>query len=120
VIGHFLLSLGLSGAAVAILVAGLRFRPKTPLWGFFVLFFLAIWAGGVWVARLGPSHLGVVWLPFLMIAILLAVLVVALAPHGKRTQRGEQEIEREVEVGLGLFFWVLIGALIAAIVASYR
>jgi hypothetical protein len=55
-----------------------------------------------------------------MIAILLAVLVVALAPRGKRVPRGEQEIEREVEVGLGLFFWVLIGALIAAIVASYR
>jgi hypothetical protein len=84
VIGHILLSLGLSGAAIAILVAGLRFRPKTPLWGFSLIFFLAIWAGGLWVARVGPPHLGVVWLPFLMIAILLAVLVVVLAPRGGR------------------------------------
>lgn len=119
-VGHLALSLVLSGAAVAILVRGLRFRPSTPAWSLFVIFFCAIWAGGVWVMPAGPSHLGIKWLPFLLIAILLTVLVVALAPHGSRSHRDELEVEREVQVGLGLFFWVLIGALIAAIVAGYR
>jgi hypothetical protein len=68
----------------------------------------------------GPSHLGIYWLPFVLIAILLAVLVVALAPHGSRSRRDELEVEREVEVGLNLFFWVLIGALTVLIVARYR
>jgi len=120
VIGHLVLSLVLAGAAVAVLVAGLRYRPPTPAWSLFIVFFFAIWAGGVWVAPVGPSHFGITWLPFLLIAILLGVLVVVLAPPGGRRHRDERELEREVEVGLGVFFWVLIGTLLAAIIAGYR
>ena len=47
------------------------------------------------------------------------MLVVALSPH-RQSHQQELEVERKVEVGLGLFFWVLIGGLIAAIVAGYR
>ena len=79
-----------------------------------------IWAAGVWVAPVGPTHFGVTWLPFLMIAILLTLLIVAVAPRQGRSHRDEQEVEREVEVGLGLFFWVLIGALGVAIASGYR
>jgi hypothetical protein len=46
-----------------------------------VTLFLATWAGGVWVVPFGPTHLGVTWLPFLLIEILLAVLIVALSPR---------------------------------------
>jgi hypothetical protein len=53
-------------------------------------------------------------------AILLTVFVVALSPRRGAGRRSEPEVEREVEVGLGLYFWVLIGALVAAIVASYQ
>ncbi len=119
-IGHLLLSLALAGIAVAILVAGLRVRPTTPGWGLFLVFFFAIWAGGMWVAPVGPTHFGVTWLPFLLIAILLGVLVVALSPRGHRSHQDELELEREIEVGLGLFFWALIGALIVAIGAAYQ
>lgn len=119
-IGHLLLALVLSGVAIAILVRGLRFRPSTPVWGLFVLLFFAIWAGGVWIAPAGPEHLGINWLPFLLIAILLTVFVVALTPHRSAGQRSEREVEREVVVGLGLYFWVLIGALAAAIMAGYQ
>ena len=119
-IGHLLLSLVLSGAAVAVLVRGLRFRPGKPVWSLFLLLFFAIWAGGLWLAPVGPSHFGIIWLPFLLIAVLLSVLVVAVSPHERQSHRQEVELEREVVVGVGLFFWVLIGALIAAIVAAYR
>jgi hypothetical protein len=119
-IGHVALSLVLSGAAIGILVKGLRFRPSTPVWNLFVIFFMVIWAGGVWAAPVGPSHLGIFWLPFVLIAILLAVLVVALAPRGSRSHRDELAVEREVEAELGLFFWILIGALMVLIVARYR
>jgi hypothetical protein len=119
-IGHLLLSLVLAGGAIAILVAGLRLRPGRPVWAMFVVLFLGIWAGGMWMTPIGPTHFGVTWLPFLLIAILLAVLVVVLNPQARRTQRAEIELEREVVVGLGLFFWVLTGALAMAIVAGYR
>jgi hypothetical protein len=118
VIGHLILSLILSGASVALLVAGLRFRPRTPVWALFVILFLATWAGGVWVVPFGPTHLGVTWLPFLLIEIMLAVLVVVLSPRGHRAR---QEVEREVDVGIGLFLFVrIVGALMAAIVGGYR
>jgi hypothetical protein len=113
---HLLLALGLSAASIAILVKGLRVRPNTPAWGLFVILFFAIWAGGLWVA---PA-VTIVWLPFLLIAVLLTVLVAALSPRGRPGHQQELEVEREVEAGLGLFFFVLVGALIAAIAAGYR
>jgi quinol-cytochrome oxidoreductase complex cytochrome b subunit len=60
------------------------------------------------------------WLPFVLIAILLAVLVVALAPHASRSRLDELPVAREVATGLGLVFWVLIGALIMLIVVRYH
>ena len=36
------------------------------------------------------------------------VLVVVLVPQRTAGRHDEADIEREVEVGLGLFFWVLI------------
>ena len=119
-IGHLLLSLVLAGGAVAILVQGLRARPSTPVWALFILLFFAIWAGGMWIVPIGPVHLGIAWLPFVLMAILLTVFVVALSPRRGAGHRSEREVEREVEVGLGLYFWVLIGALVAAVVASYQ
>jgi hypothetical protein len=74
-ITHLLLALGLSAAAIAILVKGLRVRPNTPAWSLFVILFFAIWAGGLWVAPVGSSAGVIVWLPFLLIAVLLTVLV---------------------------------------------
>ena len=119
-ITHLVLALGLSAAAITILVKGLRVRPNTPAWSLFVILFFAIWAGGLWVAPVGSSAGVIVWLPFLLIAVLLTVLVLALSPRGRPGHEQELEVEREVEAGLGLFFFVLVGALIAAIVAGYR
>ena len=120
IIAHVVLSFVLSGAAIAILVRGLRFRPSTPIWSLLLVLFFATWAGGLWLLPVGPSHLGINWLPFVLVTILVAVLVVALAPHGGTRKGDEREVEREVEVGLGVFFWVLIGALTVAVVSGYQ
>jgi len=119
-IGHLLLSLVLAATAIAILVKGLRYRPGRPVWSLFLLLFFGIWAGGLWMAPVGPTHFGITWLPFVLIGVLLSVLVVALSPQTHRSHQQELELEREVVVGIGLFFWVLIGVLITAIVAAYR
>ena len=116
-IGHLVLSLVLAGAVLGILLRGLRFRPNRPVWSLLIIFVLWIWAGGAWATVVGPSHLGIYWVPFLLSAILLAILVAVLAPHGYRDDR---EIQREVKAGLDLVFWVLIGALTVLIVARYR
>jgi len=55
-----------------------------------------------------------------LIAILLAVLVVALAPQESRSRLDYLRVACEVATGLGLVFWVLIGALIMLIVVRYH
>src|SRR5215813_5229599 len=103
-VGHLMLSLALASVATGVLAAGVRLPPGKPLWSVFVLLALGIWAGGLWAAPAGPVHFGINWLPFLLIAILLAVLVAALSHRGRpQSHREEVELEREVEVGLGLF-----------------
>jgi hypothetical protein len=117
-IAHLAVSLLLAVASITVLVRGLQFRPATPLWSTFVVFFFVIWAGGVWMAPIGPRHFGVVWLPFALVAIMLSILVVALMPHRAGTAQ-IAETEREIQSGLGLFFFVLVAGLIVAIVAAY-
>ena len=48
------------------------------------------------------------------------VLVVVLVPQRTAGRHDEADIVREVEVGLGLFFWVLIVGLIAIVLTAYR
>ena len=79
-----------------------------------LLFTYRSFAAGVYM------HLGIYWLPFLLTAILLSVLVVVLVPQRTAGRHDEADIEREVEVGLGLFFWVLIVGLIAVVLTAYR
>lgn len=86
-IAHLVLSLALAVVAVAILVRGLRFRPSMPVWSLSVIFFLVIWASGVWVVPIGPTRLGISGLPFVLIGILLTVLVAALSRIGATRTR---------------------------------
>jgi len=72
---HAALALMLSGLSVAILTAGLRLRARRPLRSLFVVFFLATWAGGIWMAPFGPPIGRVYWVPFTLIAILIAAVL---------------------------------------------
>ena len=119
-IAHVILSLVLATVAIGVLVFGLRRRGKwnrvLPL---FVILFLAIWAGGVWVAPFGPPILDVHWLPFLLTAVLLATLIAAVVPPSKVTRARIAESEHEFAEGLDIFFWILVGALGAVVISRY-
>jgi hypothetical protein len=92
-----------------------------------LLLFLAIWAGGVYMAPLGPALMGVSWLPFLAMAVFLALLIAALLPpSGQETPAAEGNAAREAPAPasaavaiVGVFFWILVAALVVAIVAHY-
>ena len=117
VFAHAVIAVLLAGVSVAILVLGLRARSPWATGPLFLVLFLATWAGGIWMAPFGPTIWNVYWLPFLLIAVMTAVLVVAVAPLHGRDATAERE--RGVEEGLGLFFWILIGGLVLAVVGRY-
>lgn len=86
---------------------------------FFVLVFLASWAGGLWVRPVGPVFWGVSWLGFVLVGLAMALLLTSLSPyHGGRTPAGPRAFEAaplRVWSGSGAAFWLLVALLIAAI-----
>lgn len=116
------------------LIAVIRWRrPGTsgiwPTLSFLLIFlFLVIWAGGIWLIPFGPKFLSINWLPFIVSAITISLILVTLIPPqtGRKTTvklvRTEEKNKQETndrELITGIFFWVLILALIAVIVIKY-
>lgn len=89
----------------------------------FLAFFLMVWAGGIWISPFGPTFFGAPWLPFLIVALFIALLVAAMLPlHGRGTPREalERAEAREVAVStVGAFVWALFVCLVVAIVIHY-
>jgi hypothetical protein len=110
-------------------IFGMGFRRTGP-WAsiviFFVLIFLISWAGGVWLTPTGPPLWGAYWLPFLLVGLMAALLLVAvpLERHGESTAelvdvKREKKKEKTALMVLGAFFWILIFALIGVLFFRY-
>jgi hypothetical protein len=121
---------------VALLVSvlfGLAMRRKMARKGFFWFFlivFLATWAGGIWIGPLGPSFRGIYWLPYVLVAIVVGFFLAAVAPRRAPTGRietlemleeieQERKIEKLTYISFGLFFWIALFALITVIIVRY-
>jgi Ca2+/Na+ antiporter len=125
------LTVALILSALFALTTRKRGMRKGLFWLFLILF-LATWAGGVWVKPFGPILWGIHWLSFLLVGAVVA-LILAVAQSSSRTKpQGRQETieilermkeERELEqvawVTLTIFFWVLVLALLSAIIFRY-
>jgi hypothetical protein len=129
----FLIDLALAllfGLVLAgLLVGPFRRRGPGPIAGFlffFSLLFLIVWAGGAWLQPFGAPLLGVYWMPYGLVAVVALLLIAALVPPPSRQSTVEvvdvaEEARRErvAEVGLTLFFGLLLLTLIIAVVAHY-
>jgi hypothetical protein len=112
-----ILGLALSGAL------GVR-GPWAAPWAIFVVLFLFIWAGGVWITPSGPPILGVYWMPYVLFGVLLALLIAA---SSSRDSPRESTVRLEdppghgaaASAGLTAFFWLLIAALVITILFGY-
>ena len=111
-VGHAILSLVLAAVAMAVLSIGIEHPRRAPV---FVVLFLAIWAGGAWMA---PRGVGLfrLYLPFVLVAVLLSTVGAVFAHHSRT---GPREQKREIVTGLGIFFWLLVLGLLAVIVSAY-
>jgi hypothetical protein len=112
---------------LTVIFAGFRRSgPWASLFIFFLLVFLASWAGGLWMAPVGPRLWGAYWVPFLLVGLIFALLLAAMPPdrHSESSvelvepKKAKKEQER-LTTALGVFFWVLVIVLILAILARY-
>lgn len=115
---------------IAILMTGIfgllfrRLRMGIGLFIFLIVLFLATWAGGLWIAPFGPTLLNVAWLPFLLVGLFFALLMITLIPP-TRTPRTLEEAriqassETEAVIFIDIFFWILLIGLLIAVVAAY-
>lgn len=95
-------------------------------WPVFLSFFFAILAGGLWLTPVGPPLVGVYWVPFLFVAIFIALFWAAAPPPPRRKgHRTAQPSAHNLQdnpptgpVGLGVLFWLLLAGL--AMVALFR
>lgn len=130
---------GFFGALLMALIVGAIFfyglgrrGPWGTFWTFLLVLFFAAWAGSLWLQPIGPVFWGYAWLPLLFWVFIVALLISVAAGEDRSTSRYDQtsktdatktnatrtevtEAEAGTAVALGLFFWILLGFLIVAI-----
>ena len=97
--------------------------PWRKPWAFGLVVFLFAWAGGAWIT---PGLAGgwlTYWVPFVLVGLLTAVLIVTVSPrHGLASPEDVDQLEREEEAVLlsaTVLYWVLTATVAILIVGSY-
>lgn len=92
---------------------------------FFLILFPLILAGSFWVTPFGPLVWGIAWVPIVAIGLILALLIAAVSPRGRRhvsvrpARPGEEAEEEEEGAALfGVFFFLLLVVAIVAVAAA--
>jgi hypothetical protein len=124
---HLLFALFFAVILFAFLAGALGLKgPWSRLFWLFIVLFLATWVGGAWLTPMGPLMGGAYWLPFLVAGIVFTVFLAAFTlPAPRETtvelvDEKEKEAERKAAMtALGIFFWILILLLVAAIIVRY-
>jgi len=107
---------------VVFAVAGRKAKSGSRILLFFLIIFLAAWAGGVWVTPVGPVFLGVYWLTFFVVGLVFALLLEGLnaVSGGSRPKAKDEAIEeKELEKVVSYVFLILFLAFVAIIIAGY-
>jgi hypothetical protein len=108
----------------ALFTFGLRVRgPWGSFWTFFIVLFLIVWAADVWITPIGPFWAGIYWFPPLAVGLLIALLLAASTPTASNQEFREQPEtpkvkEESASIALGMFFWIVLVLLIAAVVTG--
>ncbi len=97
--------------------------PWASMWVFFLVVFLAAWAGGLWISPFGPAFLGIYWVPILFFSFIFAILLASATPPRRPEPKVEtiSEVKEEeaAEKAFNALFWILLVTLVAVILLGY-
>lgn len=123
---HLLFALVIALILTAIFGVGTRgWGAGSALLLFFLILFLASWAGGLWIAPYGPPLWGVPWVGFLFMGLLFALLLAAFFPAAEPPPRAVPETEEVTPseaaaiITIDIFLWILLIILVVSIIAGY-
>jgi len=112
--------------AISVLLAvgfGWRHPAHPGPWPAFVFLLVTMlfltWAGGTWIGRIGPVYREFAWLPFVLMALLATLTLLAAAPARPLRRQRDAGSRQEPRAVFGLSFWILILALAAVIAVRY-
>ena len=95
-------------------IVSLAFGTRGP-WDSFLWFFIVVsifaWAGGVWLVPFGPTWWGIGWLPIILMAFFVSLLLASASPRTRRWRRAAQEkanADAGSRVVVDTIFWVLL------------
>jgi hypothetical protein len=112
--------------------------PWNGFWIFFILIFLIALGVGEWAAPVGPSAWGYYWIPGLLAAIVLALILAAVVPSTPSNLRNTRNVVDEETItepantpdlteptdtenttlAFGIFFWIVIIVLVIIAIAG--
>lgn len=121
-IGDFILALFLGLVFAAIFGGTMRPRAGMPgILPVFIVFSLFAWVGGLWLKPFGPPIYGVSWMPGLTLSVLIFLLLAATSRQPPKTGQDVEGniIAKDAASAVGVAFWFLIIALVAAIIVGY-
>lgn len=122
---EFIIAFSVALALSLIFVYGFRRKgPWTNFYTFFLIIFLATWAGGLWITPIGPSIRGIFWLPFLLVGAVFSLLLAAATPRSDQPSielKTKKQVKKEetIEIAISIFMWILIIFLTLAIIVGY-
>jgi len=97
--------------------------PWRRPWAFASVIFLFAWAGGAWIAPGLTSGWITYWVPFVLVGLVTAVLIVTVSPnHELGSDEDRDQFEREqqaVLVSVSVLWWILGATMIALVVGAY-
>jgi hypothetical protein len=115
-------------ALLLTLIFGIGFRGQglgLGLLFFFIVLFFVTWAGGLWLAPIGPLWWGVPWLSFLVVGLVVALLMAGFVPDNRPRRRihrvGSENAPTKINtiIAIDMFFWILIVGLLIAIISGH-
>lgn len=97
--------------------------PWRKPWAFASVVFLFAWAGGAWIAPGLSSGWVTYWVPFVLVGLVTAVLIVTVSPrHDLASDEDREQFQREQEavmISVSVLWWVLGATMIVLGVAAY-